>query len=109
MASVTVCGDFGAQKRKSVTASTFSPSICHEVMGPDAMISVFITWSFNIQGSSPTRLLAHVTGVSPLALLPKVGQTSVWPNVPQTLESDMLPLISSSSSMTDAFSGRVGL
>ena len=26
------------KKRKSVTASTFSPSICHEVMGPDAMI-----------------------------------------------------------------------
>ena len=28
-------------KRKSVTASTFSPSISHEVMGPDAMIFVF--------------------------------------------------------------------
>ena len=26
------------KKRKSVTTSTFSPSICHEVMGPDAMI-----------------------------------------------------------------------
>ena len=30
-----------AKKIKSVTASTFSPSICHEVMGPDAMILVF--------------------------------------------------------------------
>ena len=29
------------KKRKSVTASTFSPSICHEVMGPNAMILVF--------------------------------------------------------------------
>ena len=29
------------KKIKSVTASTFSPSICHEVMGPDAMILVF--------------------------------------------------------------------
>ena len=28
-------------KRRSVTASTFFPSICHEVMGPDAMILVF--------------------------------------------------------------------
>ena len=28
-------------KRKSVTVSTFFPSICHEVMRPDAMISVF--------------------------------------------------------------------
>ena len=29
------------KKIKSVTASTFSPSICHEVMGPDVMILVF--------------------------------------------------------------------
>ena len=29
------------KKIKSVTVSTFSPSICHEVMGPDAMIFVF--------------------------------------------------------------------
>ena len=29
------------KKRKSVTVSTGSPSICHEVMGPDAKISVF--------------------------------------------------------------------
>jgi len=27
---------------KSVTVSTVSPSICHEVMGPDAMIFVFL-------------------------------------------------------------------
>ena len=30
------------RKIKSVTVSTFSPSICHEVMGPDAMILVFL-------------------------------------------------------------------
>ena len=34
------------KKRKSVTASTFSPSICQEVMGPDAMILVFWMLSF---------------------------------------------------------------
>ena len=28
------------KKIKSVTVSIFSPSICHEVMGPDAMILV---------------------------------------------------------------------
>ena len=28
-------------KIKSATVSIVSPSICHEVMGPDAMISVF--------------------------------------------------------------------
>ena len=40
MAAVTVYGDFGAQgeKKESVTVSIFSPSLCHEVMGPDAMI-----------------------------------------------------------------------
>ena len=34
------------KKIKSVTASTFSPSVCHEVMGPDAMIFVFWMLSF---------------------------------------------------------------
>ena len=33
-------------KIKSVTAYTFSPSICHEVMGPDAMILVYLMLSF---------------------------------------------------------------
>ena len=33
MATVTICSDFGSQKIKSVTVSTVSPSICHEVMG----------------------------------------------------------------------------
>ena len=41
MAAVTICSDFGAQKIKSVTVSTVSSSISHEVMGPDAMILVF--------------------------------------------------------------------
>ena len=34
------------KNRKSVTASTFSPSICHEVMGPDAMMLSFINIEF---------------------------------------------------------------
>ena len=34
------------RKIKSVTASIFSPSICHEVMEPDAMILVFWMLSF---------------------------------------------------------------
>ena len=29
------------KKIKSVTVSIFSPCVCHEVMGPDAMILVF--------------------------------------------------------------------
>ena len=34
------------KKIKSVTASTFSPLICHKVMGPDAMIFIFWMLSF---------------------------------------------------------------
>ena len=33
-------------KIKSVTVSIVSPSICHEVMGPDAMVLVFCMLSF---------------------------------------------------------------
>ena len=33
MAAVTICSDFGAKKRKSVTDSIVSLSVCHEVMG----------------------------------------------------------------------------
>ena len=35
----------GAQET-NVTVSTFSLSICHEVMGPDAMIFTFLMLSF---------------------------------------------------------------
>ena len=34
------------KKIKSASASIFSPSICHEVMGPDAMIFIFSMLSF---------------------------------------------------------------
>ena len=40
------CMTLEPKKRKSVTASTFSPSICHEVMGPDVMILAFLILSF---------------------------------------------------------------
>ena len=44
-AAVTICSDFGAQE-KTVTVSSFSSSICHEVMGQDAMIFVYWMLSF---------------------------------------------------------------
>ena len=47
MAAVTIHSDFGAQKIKSVTVSIVSPSICHEMMGPDAMIFVFQMLSYS--------------------------------------------------------------
>ena len=40
MDAITVCNDSGALENKFVSASTFSPSICHEVIGLDAKILV---------------------------------------------------------------------
>ena len=45
-----------SKKIKSVTVSTFSPSICHEVMGPDTIILVFWMLSFK-----PTFSLSSFT------------------------------------------------
>ena len=36
------------KKIKSVTVSVVSSSICHEVMGPDAMILIFLKMSFKL-------------------------------------------------------------
>ena len=46
MAEVSICCDFGAQGKKSVTVSIVSPPICHEVMELDAMILGFWMLSF---------------------------------------------------------------
>ena len=41
MAAVIVQSDFGAQENKIYYRFYLPPSICHEVMGPDAMILAF--------------------------------------------------------------------
>ena len=41
LAAVTVHSDFGAQENKIRGCFHISQSICHEVMGPDAMILYF--------------------------------------------------------------------
>ena len=41
MAAVTILGDFRAQEEEICHSFTFSPYICREVMGPDAIILVF--------------------------------------------------------------------
>ena len=43
------------KKIKSMTASTFSPSICHKVMGPCAIILVFLMLSFHSPLSLSSR------------------------------------------------------
>ena len=55
MAAVTIYSDFGPPKIKSTTVS---PSVSHEVMGPDAMIFVFWMLSFK-----PTFLLYSFTSI----------------------------------------------
>ena len=53
-----------SKKIKSVTVSTVSPSICHEVMGPDAMIFVFWMLSFK-----PAFSLSSFTFINFFSLL----------------------------------------
>ena len=40
MLSLKIFSDFGAQENK-VSHCIVSPFVCHEVMGPDAMIFIF--------------------------------------------------------------------
>ena len=47
------------RKIKSLTVSIVSPSICHEVMGPDAMILVF--WMLSLLFQSPLSLSSRGT------------------------------------------------
>ena len=44
-------------KKKSVTASTFSPSICHAVIGADAVILFFLVFSLKLALSLPSFTL----------------------------------------------------
>ena len=48
MAAVTICSDFGAPKNKVCQCFHCSSSICHEVMGLDAMVLVFLILSFKL-------------------------------------------------------------
>ena len=61
MAAVTICSHFGAPRNKSLTVSIVSPSICHEVMGPAAMILLLWMLSFK-----PTFSLSSFTYIKRL-------------------------------------------
>ena len=61
MAEIIICSDFGAQKNKVWHCFCCLPSICHEVMGPDAMIFVF--WMLSFQ---PTFSLSSFTFIKKL-------------------------------------------
>ena len=57
------------KKIKSVIVSSFSPSICHEVMGLDAMIFIFGMLSLSQLFHSPLSLSSRGSLV-PLRFLP---------------------------------------
>ena len=57
-------------KIKSDTVSTVSPSVSHEVMGPDAMILVFCMLSFKPTFHSPLSLSSRDFLLVPLHFLP---------------------------------------
>ena len=53
MAAVTICSGSGAHENKVCHYFHFAPSICHGVMGPDAMILIFWMLSFKLLFHSP--------------------------------------------------------
>ena len=64
------------KKRKSVTTSIFSPSICHKVMGLDAMIFVFLIFSFELTLSlSFFTLIKRLFSSSSLSTIRRVSST----------------------------------
>ena len=55
MAVVTICSDFGTPKYTVCPFFYCSPSICHEVMGPDAMIFSSVQFSSSVVSDSLRR------------------------------------------------------
>ena len=60
MAEVTICCYLEPKKIKTVTVSIVSPSICHEVMGPDAMILSFFSFKLNLSSIFLSRKVESV-------------------------------------------------
>ena len=61
-------------QKKSVTVSIVSPSICHEVMGPDAMILVSECWALSQLFQSPLSLSSRGSLLSAI----RVVSYDIW-------------------------------
>ena len=87
------------QKIKSVTISTVPPSICHEVMGPDAMILVF--WLLNFKpyfSLTPFTFIKVLSSSSLSAVFPGGSVVKNPPaNVGETRDSSSIPGLGRSS------------
>ena len=68
MAAVTIHSDFGAQEKKICHYFNFSPPVCQEVMGLDAMILIFSLSSFTLIKRLFSYLLSAIRVVSSVYL-----------------------------------------
>ena len=95
MPAVTICSDFRAQEGEICHYFYFSPSIFHEVMGPDAMILLFLMFSFK----PALTLFLHphqgLFGSSSLSAIRVVS--SAYPRVLMFLPPILIPACNSSS------------
>ena len=87
---------FEPKKIKSVIVLTFLPSVCHEVMGPDAMIFVFwmLTFKPAFSLSSFTLIKSHF-GPSSLSVIKVVS--SAYLRLLMFLTTILIPACESSS------------
>ena len=83
---------------KSVTVSIDSPSICHEVIGPDAMILVFLMLGFKhtFSLSSFSFIKRLFSSFSLSAIGPHVsGRAGLWVQAALALKNDTICLCAS--------------
>ena len=95
MAAITIGSDFGAQKIKSDTVSTVSPSICHEVMGLDVMILAF--WMLSLSQPFYSSLLLSSRGSSSSSISSIRVMSSAYLRLLIFLPAVLIPACASSS------------
>ena len=91
MAVVTICSDFEAQKDKVCHCFHCFPSICHEVMGLDVMISVFWMLSFSLFSFTFIKRLLSSSSLSAIRVM-----TSAYLRLLQFLPAFLIPACASS-------------
>ena len=91
MAVVTICSDFEAQKDKVCHCFHCFPSICHEVMGLDVMISVFWMLSFSLFSFTFIKRLFSSSSLSAIRVM-----TSAYLRLLQFLPAFLIPACASS-------------
>ena len=73
-AAVTICSDFGAQENKACQCFHVSPSICHAVIGLDALILVF--WMLSFKPAFSLSSFTFITRLFSASLLSAISVVS---------------------------------